>query len=140
MIAPDELQSIELIKQLKARYFRCVDTQSWDELREVFTDHVEIDLRAIGGGVLQGADAFIAFLQEMLVGAKTIHLGHTPEITITSTTTASGVWMLHDVLLIGGTRMASYGHLHDGYTKEADGWRIARSIVTQLHSETAAIS
>ena len=37
-----DLVEIEAIKQLKARYFRLLDTKRWDAWREVFTE----DLRA----------------------------------------------------------------------------------------------
>ena len=37
-MAPDEsLLAIEQIRQLKARYFRLLDTKQWDEWGEVFT-------------------------------------------------------------------------------------------------------
>ena len=32
------LEDIEEVKQLKARYFRCVDLKRWPEFREVFSD------------------------------------------------------------------------------------------------------
>ena len=33
-----DLEAIELIKQLKARYFRFLDTANWEGLQQVFTD------------------------------------------------------------------------------------------------------
>jgi hypothetical protein len=126
---------IEEIKQLKARYFRTLDTRDWPALRAVFTDDIAIDTTDIGGGPITGADDFIAFLKDVLADAVTIHLGHTPEITQTSDTSASGVWMLHDLFIAGGTRMASSGHLYDTYRLEPGGWRIASSKVTRLHLE-----
>ena len=38
------LQDIEAIKQLKARYFRTLDTKAWDDFADVFTDDVRIDV------------------------------------------------------------------------------------------------
>jgi uncharacterized protein (TIGR02246 family) len=131
------VNDIEAIKQLKARYFRTLDTKDWSGLRDVFTDDVEIDTTDIGGSPIKGADDFIAFLQEVLAEAQTVHLGHTPEITITSPTAATGIWTLHDLFIVDGTRMASYGHLYDTYAKRSDGWRIARSVVTRMHLETS---
>jgi hypothetical protein len=131
------VDDIEAIRQLKARYFRTLDAKDWDGLRGVFTDDVEIDTTDIGGGPITGAEPFIGFLREVLADAQTIHLGHTPEITITSETTATGIWMLHDLFIVDGSRMASYGHLYDTYAKQPDGWRIARSVVTRMHLETS---
>ena len=133
------MDDLEAIRQLKARYFRTLDTRDWAGLRDVFTDDVEIDTTDIGGGSITGADAVIGFLQEVLADAVTVHLGHTPEITLTSATTATGIWMLHDLFIVDGIRMASYGHLHDTYAKQPDGWRIARSVVTRLHVETSTL-
>ena len=63
------MDDIEAIRQLKARYFRTMDTKDWDGMRQVFTDDVVIDTSEAGGGVVTGADEFMAFLQEALDGA-----------------------------------------------------------------------
>src|SRR3954454_4482167 len=42
---------LEEIRQLKARYFRMMDTKNWEGLAAVFTDDVEIDVTGEGGGV-----------------------------------------------------------------------------------------
>lgn len=126
-------EDIEAIKRLKARYFRTMDTRDWEGMRQVFTDDVVIDTTAAGGGVVGGAEEFIAFLQDVLAGAVTVHQGHMPEIELTSPTTATGVWALHDIVIWpNGTRLDGYGHYHETYKKD-DGWRIASSTLTRLH-------
>jgi ketosteroid isomerase-like protein len=127
---------IEDIKRLKARYFRCLDTKDWPGLREVFTDDLVADSTEAGGQVVTGADAFITFLQEVLAGATTVHQGHMPEIELTSPTTATGIWALHDIVIWpGGLRLDGHGHYHETYTKTAAGWRIATSRLTRLHTD-----
>jgi len=74
------LDDIESIKQLKARYFRAMDTKDWDAMRLVFADDVVMDTTESGGGVLRGGDACIAFLRETIGDVVTVHHGHTPEI------------------------------------------------------------
>ena len=37
------VDDVEAIKQLKARYFRAMDTKDWDAMRDVFTDDVVVD-------------------------------------------------------------------------------------------------
>ena len=74
------MDDIEAIRQLKARYFRTMDTKDWDAMRQVFTDDVVIDTSEAGGNVAHGADEFMAFLQEALASAVTVHHGHMPEI------------------------------------------------------------
>ncbi|MDQ2649311.1 MAG: nuclear transport factor 2 family protein [Actinomycetota bacterium] len=127
---------IEAIKQLKARYFRTLDTKDWAAFRQVFTDDVVIDTTASGGELITGADAFLTYLDTALAGTTTVHQGHMPEIEVTSDSTATGIWALHDIVIWpGGMRLDGYGHYHETYTKTADGWRIAGSKLTRLHTD-----
>lgn len=41
---------VEAIKQVKARYFRLMDTKQWDEMAEVFTEDCHVDTSSSGGG------------------------------------------------------------------------------------------
>lgn len=134
MSAPAD--DIEDLKRLKARYFRCLDTKDWAGLRAVFTDDVVADSTEAGGQVVTGADAFIAFLQEVLADATTVHQGHMPEIELTSPTTATGIWALHDIVIWPtGLRLDGHGHYHETYAKTDAGWRIASSRLTRLHAD-----
>jgi len=130
------MDDIEAIKQLKARYFRTLDTKDWDGYRAVFTDDVVVDTTDSGGELLEGVDAFCSFVQEALADAVTVHQGHMPEIELTSDTTAVGVWALHDIVIWPtGMRLDGFGHYHEEYRKGSDGWRIARSTLTRLHAD-----
>ncbi|MBL8776617.1 MAG: nuclear transport factor 2 family protein [Acidimicrobiales bacterium] len=129
-------EDIEDLKRLKARYFRCLDTKDWPGLRSVFTDELVADSTEAGGQVITGADAFIAFLQEVLADAVTVHQGHMPEIELTSPTSATGIWALHDIVIWpNGLRLDGHGHYHETYRKTDAGWRIATSRLTRLHSD-----
>ena len=44
------MDDVEAIKQLKARYFRTVDTKDWAGMRQVFADDVVIDVTEEAGG------------------------------------------------------------------------------------------
>ena len=129
------MDDIEAIKQLKARYFRTLDTKDWAGMRRVFTDDVVVDTSEAGGEVVTGADEFLTFLQHVLDATVTVHQGHMPEIELTSSTTATGVWALNDIVIWpNGTRLDGYGHYHEQYAKGSDGtWRIASSKLTRLH-------
>jgi uncharacterized protein (TIGR02246 family) len=130
------VDDIEAIRQLKARYFRTMDTKDWDGMREVFTDDVIVDTSAAGGNVVSGADGFIEFLKETLRGAVTVHQGHMPEIELTSPTTATGIWALNDLVIWpNGTRLDGYGHYHETYEKVGDEWLIKTSELTRLHTD-----
>jgi len=128
------MDDIEAIKQLKARYFRTMDTKDWRGMRQVFTDDVVMDTSASGGGVITGADEFLAFLRTMLQDAVTVHHGHMPEIEITSPSTAAGIWALHDLITWpDGGHMEGYGHYHETYELIGGEWKIKSSTLTRLH-------
>ena len=130
------MADVEAIKQLKARYFRALDTKDWEAFRQVFTDDVVIDTTEAGGERIAGADAFLEYLGQALAGTTTVHQGHMPEITLTSDTTATGIWALHDIVIWpGGMRLDGFGHYHETYAKGPDGWRIASSKLTRLHAD-----
>ncbi len=128
---------LEAIKQLKARYFRLMDTKDWDGLRDVFTSDVAIDMSAEGGGVTHTFSDFLPFLQNAIGGVTTVHHGHMPEITLTSESQATGIWAMEDMLWWpenGPLRhMHGYGHYHETYRRTPDGWRIASMTLTRLH-------
>jgi ketosteroid isomerase-like protein len=128
---------VEAIKQLKARYFRLMDTKDWEALVSVFADDVEVDVSSEGGGITRGANEFLSFLRTVIGNAITVHHGHTPEIELTSPTTATGVWALEDQLWWpeGGpfTSMHGFGHYHETYEKTDAGWRIKSLRITRLH-------
>jgi uncharacterized protein (TIGR02246 family) len=133
------MDDLEAIRQLKARYFRTMDTKDWAGMRQVFTDDVTVDTSAAGGSLVNGADEFMAFLREALRGAVTVHQGHMPEIQLTSSQTATGIWALNDLVIWpNGTRLDGYGHYHETYEKVGGEWRIKSSTLTRLHVDFRA--
>lgn len=130
------MEDITEIQRLKARYFRTMDTKQWAAMRDVFTDDVVMDTTESGGGVVTGADEFVAFLAATLDGVVTVHHGHCPEIELTSATTAQGVWAMEDMLRWpDGTELHGYGHYHETYEKHHGRWRIATSTLTRLRMD-----
>jgi uncharacterized protein (TIGR02246 family) len=133
------MDDIEAIRQLKARYFRTMDTKDWTGMRQVFTDDVVVDTTEAGGNVVSGADEFMTFLQGTLDGTVTVHQGHMPEINVTSETEAKGIWALNDIVIWSdGTRLDGYGHYHETYEKQAGEWRIKSSKLSRLRVDFAA--
>jgi uncharacterized protein (TIGR02246 family) len=134
-----DIDAIEAIKQLKARYFRTMDTKDWAAMRDLFTDDVVVDTSSSGGGVVSGADDFIAFLAPTLQDAVTVHHGHMPEITVTSPTTAAGIWSMEDMLRFpDGSELHGYGHYHETYEKSGGAWRIKTLTLTRLRQDLTA--
>ena len=101
MDAAERLDAIEQIKQLKARYFRCMDEKDWPGLQAVFAPDLVADFRDSTGTrdeslLTHGAALYIKNLTPILQNITTTHHGHMPEIDITSPTTATGIWAMED--------------------------------------------
>jgi hypothetical protein len=127
-----ELVEIEAIKRLKAGYFRLLDTKQWDAWREVFTDDFTAEVHGPHPVIhFASADEMVASNREILAEAPTVHHGHTPEIDLTSSATATGVWAMQDVVKLGAG-FVGYGHYHEEYRKQGGEWRIARMKITRL--------
>src|SRR3546814_6994972 len=76
----------------------------------------------------------MAFLQDALGEATTVHQGHMPEIDVTSDATASGIWSLNDIIIWpNDMRLDGYRHYHETYEKAGGEWRIKSSRLTRLH-------
>jgi hypothetical protein len=118
---------VEAIKNLKARYYRCMDTKQWDGWNEVFALDATLDTReeAPDLEIVVGRENIIAFVSNVLEGVTTCHHGHMPEIELTSETTATGIWAMEDHLWfsdghpLGIAQMHGYGHYHETYEKVA---------------------
>ncbi|WP_218007783.1 nuclear transport factor 2 family protein [Nocardia vinacea] len=131
--------AVYAIKQVKARYFRAVDTKDWDLLKQQVMPDVVIDTTGSAGIVTVGADAFISYLKLTIGAARTVHHGHMPEIEVQSPSTATGVWALQDLLIFpGNVRVIGFGHYHETYALDGDRWRIKSSKLTRLYLDPLA--
>ena len=129
--AADELESI---RQLKARYCRFLDTKDVESWRAVFAPDVVVtlDMAVSAGGAdpktappLEGVDNFVPMVMGGLEGVATMHHCHTPEIALTSATTATGIWAMEVLLVFAdGGEMHGAGHYHETYEKQDGSWRI----------------
>jgi hypothetical protein len=134
-----DLDDIEAIKHLKARYFRLMDTKDWEELIHVFSPDAVVDTSGDGGDITQSAAEFLKLLRANIEDVTTVHHGHMPEIELTSATTARAVWAMEDQLWWPESsqlnHMHGYGHYLDAYEKTASGWRIKSMTLTRLKRE-----
>ncbi|OMC45697.1 DUF4440 domain-containing protein [Mycobacterium sp. IS-2888] len=129
--AADEL---EAIRQLKARYCRFLDAKDVEGWRGVFTTDVVVylDMAVSTGGAdpktappLEGVDNFVPMVLGGLENAATMHHCHTPEITLTSDTTATGIWAMEDWIVFGdGHELHGAGHYRETYEKRDGNWLI----------------
>src|SRR5690242_17757242 len=132
-VEPDDVRAIQ---ELKAAYCRTLDTKAWDDFRALFTVDFVGDTSESGGVVIEGADAFVAFVRRALGKAITVHQVQQPEIAVTSPTTATAVWAMQDVVrFVPGITLHGFGHYHETYVKTDGGWRLATSKLTRLREE-----
>jgi hypothetical protein len=135
------VDDIEAIKQVKARYFRLMDSKDWDGMREVFTADVCVDVSDEGGGIYNGLEEFMAMLVPTLSEVVTVHHGHMPEIQLTSATTATGIWAMEDLLRFPPgrpiTEMHGFGHYHETYVKSEGEWRIKATKLVRLRRDVS---
>lgn len=135
-----KLLAIEEIKQLKARYYRGIDSRDWDTFADVWVEDAVMDMsgahnNAVHAGehIHTGRDEIVEWIKG--IQAKRIasmHHGHTPEITILSEDEAEGIWagawnsILKDPEPDGPKEFRGAGLYFEKYRKEADGkWRIS---------------
>lgn len=125
------LWDIEQIKQLKARYFRLLDTKDWDAFADLFTDDCEHILPSTPPKPPQPNDEYLAGIRATLGEGTTVHHGHTPEITLLGPREATGIWAMFDYVDVdrgsdGPLLLEGYGHYFETYRKCDDGaWRIS---------------
>lgn len=122
-----DLQEIEAIKRLKYKYFRCLDTKRWDEMRECFTEDATAAYSS-GKYSFDGREQILKFLVDAMDRPTVLsaHHGHHPEIELTSATTAVGVWALADIFidLQAGITVRGAAYYRDDYVKVNGQWKI----------------
>ncbi|NEW46290.1 nuclear transport factor 2 family protein [Nocardia cyriacigeorgica] len=151
--AAEQLLAIEDIKRTFAARLRCMDTKQWELYPLLHTDDVVSETwgglpddkqpqtdgarnRIVGNHRLAEA---IRTLLDGVTTVTTVHHGHTPEIELTSDTTATGIWAMEDKLWWrNGDReehLHGYGHYHEEYRKVGGRWLISYRTLTRLRED-----
>ncbi|CAM4514368.1 hypothetical protein FHS16_006008 [Paenibacillus endophyticus] len=133
------LEDLELIKQLKARYFRFVDEKKWTEFGNLFTS----DATIISQGVdysKGGAAAYGKMIGDLVDKAPTVHHGYMPEIEIIDKDNATGVWAMDDLLTFPDVNDAypghhGYGQYRESYKKVNGTWKISSTDLTRFRMD-----
>lgn len=128
-----QLSSIEAVKQLKARYFRFMDTQDWTQFAEVFARDA---IAGSGDQQIAGRSAVVEYIAGACVGVRTAHQGFLPEIEVLGEESARGVWAMSDYFEVTATDppvgFTGFGHYFDDYVLEDGAWRIASTRLTRI--------
>jgi hypothetical protein len=142
----NELLAIKAIEGTKARYCRFLDTKRWDDFGRLFTDDASLDVSEdvtpdMGPQVVHGRAAIVAQVRGAVDTARTTHQVHSPEINLTSASTATGIWAMQDVVIWpegvaspvpGLHSLTAFGHYHESYVLVSGEWRIASLKLTRL--------
>jgi SnoaL-like domain len=137
------------LQELKASYFRYLDTKQWDSWRELFTDDMvfyadSASVPTEPQPMTTSGDDFVEMVSSTLADAVTVHQGHMPELRFVDERTANGIWAMYDWVDrsgSGGDSMQGFGHYHEHYVKGDDGkWRIKELRLTRLRTDRTAIS
>jgi hypothetical protein len=140
----EDLIAIEAIRNLKARYFRTLDTKQWEEWAMTFAEDavltVDSAVATWGGDPntnigAAGRQNIMTMVRETRHETVTVHHGHTAEIEITSPTTARGVWAMEDIIDSPAVFRRSQGHYHETYEKLDGRWYIKTLHLTRLRIE-----
>lgn len=145
--AVEQVRAIEEIKKVFAARLRMMDTKQWDLYGSVHTEDVVSETfgARVGDDASQRPRAVVgrAALRHAIEGVldgpvpvTSVHHGHTPEIRLTSDTTATGIWAMEDLLWwTNGSveeHLHGYGHYHERYRKVDGLWLIAYRNLTRL--------
>lgn len=143
----EQLNDIEDIKQLKARYCRLIDQKKWDELQEALMADVTIEIAGAPGGAddtqrYTSARSFIDQLRVAMDPLASVHQVHAPEIELLDSTNARGLWTVSDRLVFPDGSplqlLQGWGVYHETYKKVSGQWRIASLRIERLLVEPVA--
>lgn len=152
MTETERLAAIEAIRDLKAKYWRGVDSGDAALVRSILAEDCVLDCTGCCTDPTSGID----FLPEMnvvmrgrdswkggeaLAGFVTSHQGHQAEIDITGPDSATALWTFTDRFFyppgMKYRRFTGYGYYHDTYTRAPDGWKLQTMRFTRLWVEAA---
>jgi hypothetical protein len=123
----ERLLAIEEIKQLKARYFRCMDTKEWDGFADSFTTDAVMDVPQDFGGAATGAERRELAEERAAAGRVSRHAA-SESVEEDMLRWPEGA-PLHEI--------NGYGHYHEEYEKQDGRWRISKLRLTRLRVDFA---
>jgi hypothetical protein len=128
------LEAIEAIKALKARYFFACDNKRPAEVRDCFADG-EVDLRYGRIGDFSSADDMVAVFSELACQDHIVEMHHAqnPQITVQSATDATATWGLYYFMIDTRQRTATQlgGYYEDAYRCINGEWKMTASAFHQ---------
>jgi ketosteroid isomerase-like protein len=138
-----QLQDMEEIRRLKARYVHFGDTQDWAKWSELFVDDYVVEVAGMPRpskdfpteARMEGRDNIVAAFAAVLSGIPTAHHVMLPDITISGPGTAHAIWTLNDEIWFPTCHFRGWGHYHEDYVRVDGAWKISRTRVSRTHVE-----
>ena len=145
------LHAIEEIKQVKARYFRGVDTNDSELVRGILALDCVLDYTGCCTDPTSGHD-FLPAMNIVLCGSSawpsqglraagivSVHHGHTGEVTLDGSTRGSAIWSMTDRLFmpVGApfAVMTGFGYYHETYEVNDGAWKIKTLRIERIRVE-----
>ncbi|MBD0256580.1 MAG: nuclear transport factor 2 family protein [Cytophagales bacterium] len=125
---------IEKIRTLKARYCRLLDTKQWEAFGRLLTENVVLEFYDTAGKLqrkVEGREEVMRQMPAYFKHAQTVHQVKHHEIELQTSTTATAIWAVEDIVtFFDPVRSPSavihgFGYYHERYEKSAGEWRIA---------------
>ncbi|MFM5931473.1 MAG: nuclear transport factor 2 family protein [Novosphingobium sp.] len=151
MTETERLAAVDAIRQLKARYWRGVDTSNGEMVKAVLAEDCELDYHGCCTDPQTGIDHLPAMNVTLKgrrhwvadgmsrFGIVSVHQGHQAEIEITGPDSATGVWSFTDRMFFpaGGeiSRLTGYGFYHETYVRVDGVWLMKTTRITRLRVE-----
>ena len=145
MTTLSDLIEFHEISELKSRYVRALDTQDWDLMEACLAENAVACFN--GGRVTRhGRRAIVQFLREVITpGFVGSHIAIHPELTLTGSNTARGIWRMQEIAyftepspaladmhIVGGEEMSGAGYYHEEYLKEDGSWKLSSINIVRI--------
>ncbi len=147
----ERLSATQALVQLKARYFRGVDTADGELVRGMLAADCVLDYMGCCTDprtgkdyipamnvVMRGRDSWRADGMSSL-GIVSVHQGHNMEVEFADDSTAEVIWSMTDRLWFPPgweySLMTGHGHYHETYQKVGGAWKLKATHITRIRVE-----
>jgi len=145
MTNAEVLMAQEQIQRLKAQYCRFLDTKQWEQWGDLFTRDATVAAAGDGEeakGMVAGREQIVRWVSDQVGKAVTVHHVFAPEIEIESSSRATGVWAMEDIVTFAEDvpkrpfkSLNGFGHYHEIYIMDGGRWRIKSILLSRIKQD-----
>jgi hypothetical protein len=144
-------ETLNLIRQSKARYCRYIDSKQWKAFRDLFSPDASIQIIDTAGATMaqfDNTDDFVKSAIDFIGAGQSIHQVHNEEFEQISGEQIEAIWSMEDYIVFPATHhpplvsVHGYGHYFETWRKSGNTWQISklqlrRSILELVHRSEA---